>query len=142
MNPRQRLPLILALLAGPALAATAMSAKPQPETAMDPVSRPPPPAVADIVVNGLRYSQVISPRKLGLAAGGGWLVAHDAKTGEQRWTLRIYEVAINPADETDVQEVYFRSMRRVSRKNALTIINERGRSFVVDLDSRQVSAQP
>jgi len=51
-------------------------------------------------------------------------------------------VLIHPADETEVQEVCFRSLRRVADQHALSIVNEAGRSFVVNLDSRQVSALP
>ena len=107
---------------------------------MDHSSRAAPPQVPPVIIDGVRYSQVLNARKLGLDGSCGWLLASDGKTGDRLWTARIYEVHVDPADETDVQEVYFQSMTRVAGRRALAIRNEAGKAFVIDLDTRQVSA--
>ena len=131
------------LLAGglllPCLAATCVAASPNKESTMDQRSRAAPPQVPPVVIDGVRYSQVLSGRKLGLDGNAGWLMASDAKSGDRLWTARIYEVIIDPADEADVQEVYFRSMARVPGKKALTIRDERGRGYEIDVETRQVT---
>jgi hypothetical protein len=116
-------------------------AKPQ-EKVMDRISRPPPPDVAPVEIDGVVYAQVLNARKLGLPNAFGYLKAEDSKTGTRQWVQKVYEIKINPADETDVQEVYFRSLVRVPGRRALRIENEAGAKFVVDLDTRQVTAEP
>lgn len=123
----------------PALAAAPAAAAPHTEVIMDHRSRPAPPQVPAIVIDGLSYAQVLNARRLGLSGPCGWLVATDAKTGERKWTQQIYTTVIDPADETDVQEVYFQSMTRIKGRRALEIRNEAGRVFVIDLDIRAVS---
>lgn len=109
---------------------------------MDHSSRAAPPQVPPVVIDGIRYSQVIDGRRQGVGDHGGWLLASDAKTGATLWTAQVYEVHIDPADETDVQEVYFETMTRVAGKKALAIRNEMGNSFVIDVETRQVTPAP
>ncbi len=108
------------------------------ESHMNHASRGAPPKVLPIVIDGVRYSQVLNARRIGVDAGGGWMMASDDKTGERLWTLCVYEVTIDPADETGVQEVFFKSMTRIARRHALLIVNEDDAAFEVDLDTRQV----
>jgi hypothetical protein len=115
---------------------------PQQETIMydaDRPSRPPPPSVPPVLIDGIRYVQLTNPRPVGLAPGGGWLVAVDAKTGEPLWSLRVYDNQSDPADEADVQLVFFRSMKRVRGERSLEIENERGEKFRVDLATRSAT---
>ena len=105
-------------------------------TDADRPSRPPPPSVAPVLIDGVRFVQLTNPGPVGLAPGGGWLVAADAKTAEPLWSLRVYGNAADAGDETDVQQVFFRSMKRVRGERALEIENERGKSFRVDLATR------
>lgn len=110
---------------------------------MDNASRGAPPRVPPVVIDGIRYSQVLSPRRVGIDAyGGGWMVAHDDRTGEQLWTLRVYEIVFNLDDEIDVQETYFERMDRVHGRRELLVRNERGDRFLVDVDTRTASAVP
>ena len=109
---------------------------------MDRSSRPAPPKVAPITMDGVRYSQVLNARKHGLPGGAGWLMASKPDSGEVLWTLQVYKVHIDPADETDVQEVYFSSMERVKGRRALKIRNEAGQSFIVDVATREVTPLP
>jgi hypothetical protein len=122
----------------PCLAVPCSAAASNKDSTMDQQSRSAPPHVAPIVIDGVRYSQLIDSGRLGLSNHGGWLLASDAKSGAHLWTAQVYEVHIDPADETDVQEVYFETMTRVAGKKALAIRNESGKAFVIDLETRQV----
>ncbi len=137
------LPLLVAgSLLLPCMGAPCGTPTPNKESTMEQHSRAAPPQVPPVVIDGIRYSQVLNGRKLGLASNAGWLMASDAKSGERLWTARIYEVRIDPADEADVQEVqevHFQSMTRVAGRKALAIHDEAGRSFVIDVDTHQVS---
>jgi len=94
-------------------------------------SRIPPPTVAPVSLGGIRYEQV----KNGLLAGfdqmGGLLAAYDESTGEQLWTLKVYDNLREPTKEGDVQDVFFKSMTLRPDGNLL-IENESGARFVVD----------
>jgi glucose dehydrogenase len=108
---------------------------------MDSMSRPPPPEVPPIDIDGVRYSQVMDPEALKLSGRCGYLLATDIHSGKVAWVLQVYTVKFDTRDEIDVQEVYFESMQRVGQQRALRIVNEASQVFVVDLDSRQVQAQ-
>ena len=72
-------------------------------------------------------------------AGSDRMMASDDKTGVRLWTLRVYEVVIDPAEETDVHERCFKTMTRIAGRRALLFVNERGAGFEVDFDARQVT---
>lgn len=137
--------LLMCLLTGPLAASTASAQTPAPtppqELRMDSISRPAPRKIPDLLIKGRRYSQVLNPAKLGLSGQGGWLLASDAASGERCWTLRVYEPRINPADESDVQELFFRSMEQLKGRHALRIVNEAGQAFIVDLETQAVSPE-
>jgi hypothetical protein len=112
------------------------------EKPMDGISRAPPPDVAPIAIDGVIYAQVLNARTLGMPVSCGYLKAEDSKTGASQWLQKIYDVKTNPADETDVQEVYFRRLERVPGQRVLRIENEAGGRFTLNIDTRQVTAEP
>lgn len=136
---RRRTLLFAASLVLCGFAAPAGAPSPIKEHPMDQASRGAPPKVPPVVIDGVRYSQVLNARRIGIDAGSGWMMASDEKSGERLWTLRVYEVVIHPDDETDVQETYFTSMSRIAGRRALLIRNESHQAFEVDVDTRQVT---
>lgn len=102
-------------------------------------SRPPAPDVPPVEHNGVRYSQVMDGRALGLEQSTGYLRATHIATGEDQWVLRVYELVSDPGLEQDVQEIYFRSMVLEPESNALLIEREFGGTFRVDLHERVVT---
>jgi hypothetical protein len=112
------------------------------EKPMDRISRPPPPDVAPVEIDGVVYAQVLNARKLGMPVAFGYLKAEDSKTGTRQWLQKVYDVKINPADETDVQEVYFRRLERVPGQRALRIENEAGGKFTINIDTHKVTVEP
>jgi hypothetical protein len=112
------------------------------EKPMDRNSRPPPPDVAPVEIDGVIYAQVLNACKLGMPVAFGYLKAEDSKTGARQWLQKVYDVKINPADETDVQEVYFRRLEPVPGQRALRIENEAGGKFTINIDTHKVTVEP
>ncbi len=102
-------------------------------------SRPPAPEVPPVEHQGIRYSQVMSGRARGLDQATGYLLATNMESGEDLWTLKVYEVPTDPDLEQDVQEIYFQSMKLEPETNSLLIEREFGGKFRVDLENRKVT---
>ncbi|MEO3432651.1 hypothetical protein [Inquilinus sp. CAU 1745] len=100
-------------------------------------SRPPPPSVAPLVRDGVRYEQVMNATILGERQVGGFLAAIDDRSGERLWTLKIYDVAADPVMEGDVQDVFFTRMAWAD--GVLEIENEAGDRYKVDPKTRAVT---
>ena len=100
-------------------------------------SRIPPPKVAPVVLNSIRYAQVAGREWVDGQVGG--LLAAYAAGDEMLWTLKVYDNRRQPDLEGDVQDVFFRSMS-VEADGRLRIVNERGDVFLVDVNTRSVTA--
>lgn len=98
-----------------------------------------PPDVPPVHLGGVVYSQAEDGRDVGADQVGGVLVAADERTGEPLWVLPVYANPVDPALEADVQWVYFASMS-VDADGRLRIVNEAGKTFLVDVRTRQVVA--
>lgn len=95
------------------------------------MSRKPPEHVDPVVIDGVRYEQVMNATRYGFDEAPGYLRAVREADGVQLWIKQIYALDIDPERERDVQEVYFRSMS-VGEDGMILIENERGRKFSVD----------
>lgn len=107
-------------------------------------SRPSAPLVADIEHQGMRYAQDKHDDRAG-DQPGGYLVAIDAKTGDRKWRLKVYEVPDGRTLGRPTMARYFRSMRLSADGSALEIENESGGVYRVDLAARtstQVGGPP
>lgn len=96
-------------------------------------SRPPPPKVAAIEHNGVRYEQDMLSYRFGGTQPGGYLVAVDMASGERLWMLKVYEVTLHEAAGVSTPGRYFRSMRRLPGREELEIESEVGGKYLVDL---------
>lgn len=101
-------------------------------------SRSPPPRVAPIVHDGVRYEQVMNAIPLGEDQATGFLAAFDEGTDERLWTLKIYDVRRDPAIEADVQDIFFTRME-MTGDGRLAIENEAGNRYEVDPKARTVT---
>ncbi len=129
--PRQATPAASAAAASAAAAAThSVSADRLPAPVVPPVER-----------NGVVYAQAENGRDLGLAQVGGVLVASEAGGGKRLWTLAVYPNPIDTRQEADAQWIFFRAMA-FDADGRLRIVNEAGKSFLVDVGTRQVTPAP
>jgi outer membrane protein assembly factor BamB len=91
-----------------------------------------PPDVPPVRHGGVVYSQDDD-------GPGGVLVASDEDTGKPLWTLKVYDTTIDPALEADAQWVFFAAMT-LDQDGRLRIVNEAGRTFLVDVHTRKIAA--
>jgi outer membrane protein assembly factor BamB len=91
-----------------------------------------PPDVPPIYHGGVIYSQDED-------GPGGLLLASDEDTGKPLWTLRIYDVDIDESYEADAQWVFFAAMT-LDADGRLRIVNVAGKTFLVDVTTRQIAA--
>ena len=101
-------------------------------------SRAAPPLVPPVTHAGIRYEQLDDERLPGIDPDANYVVARDAGSNTVLWTLQICRTEVVPGLETDVQAVYFKSMRLSADSAQLLIEDEIGRHFVVDLAARAV----
>ena len=98
-----------------------------------------PPKVAPVTVDGLRIEAIHWGRSRGLGQNGGYIVAFDPKTGQELWTLKVYDIVYDPKMEEDVQDVFIEKMK--AGGGTLLITDEKGRRYRVDVKARSVAAQ-
>lgn len=103
--------------------------------------RLPPPDVPPVLRDGVIYTQADDGRNAGLAQARGVLLASDAASGKLLWALAVYPDDVDPKQEADVQWVFFRSMA-FDPDGRLRIVNEAGKTFLVDVKRRTVSPAP
>ena len=102
-------------------------------------SRLPPVYVAPVTIDGVRYAPRTGEESVDGQAGG-ILGAYDA-AGQLLWTLKVYDNRRQPGLEGDVQDVFFSAMT-LAPYGRLRIVNERGDIFLVDVNTRTVTALP
>ncbi|WNG40106.1 hypothetical protein F0U61_45310 [Archangium violaceum] len=120
-----RLSLVLSAVMATAVLAQENVPMPQPPSA----SRTAPPVIAPITRDGVRYESRWSHR--------GVLFAVDEKSGKPLWQVEVYKYLVDEQVETDIQEVYFKSMTLDANGEALLIEDERGVRHQVDLKTRK-----
>jgi hypothetical protein len=103
--------------------------------------RLPPAVIPPLERKGVRYTQAESGRDLGLDQVGGVLVASAADSGKRLWVLAVYPNPIDPKQEADAQWIFFKSMA-FDPDGRLRIVNEAGKAYLVDVDTRKVSPAP
>lgn len=103
--------------------------------------RLPAPDVPPVVRDGVRYAQAEDGRDVGLDQVGGVLVASDADNGKQLWALAVYGNRIDPKQEADAQWIFFTSMDFDSDGH-LRIVNEAGKTFLVDVKTHKIVPVP
>lgn len=92
--------------------------------------------VTAVAFKGIEYSAPTF--KKGFDSTMGIVFATSKATGEILWHKQVYQVDIDPNLEGDVQTVYIKSLKR--KGNHLIIVNERDKSFKMNLKTQEVSA--
>lgn len=100
-------------------------------------SRLPPAKIAPVALSGVRYAQIAGKESVD-GQVGGLLAAYNLQD-EVLWTMKVYDNRRRPELEGDVQDVFFRSMS-AEPDGRLRIVNERSKTFLVDVKTRSVTA--
>jgi hypothetical protein len=101
--------------------------------------RTPPAPVKPVTHKGVRYEAVHWGKARGLDQNGGYLAAVDDRSGEELRLLRVYRVAYDDEMEPDKQDVFITRLTRRLGSNTLTVENERGERYRVDLQTGKVA---
>lgn len=96
-----------------------------------------PPDVEPVTLNGVRYEALHWGREHGLEQNGGYVVAMDAVSGHELWTARVYQIEYVPKLETDVQDIFIKSLAPTEGGKQLLVTDERGRKFLLDLPTHE-----
>lgn len=100
-----------------------------------------PPDIDPVVIGKVRYEVVHWGKERGLKQNGGYIAAVDASNNKELWLLKVYDVAYNPDLEGDVQDVFIVSMSKGFFSGKLYIEDEKGRSFIIDPDTRGIEQE-
>jgi outer membrane protein assembly factor BamB len=139
--------LVAALFLGPSIlaAATTCAVADQPLGAVaddaPKAKRAGPPKVAPVAMGELEFAAIPWGKARGLGQNGGYVAAIDRATGKELWTLKVYDVRYDPALEGDVQDVFIKSLAKSASGRELIVTDERGRSYLVDPQTRSVRPQ-
>lgn len=94
--------------------------------------------VPAVTIDNLRFEVIHWGKDRGFAQNGGYIAAFDKTTGEEVWALKIYDIVYDPDLESDVQDLFIKSMKKSWFGNKLKITDERGRKYTVDTNTRTV----
>ncbi len=97
-----------------------------------------PDPVEPVSRKGVRYEALHWGKERGLGQNGGYVAAIDEATGEELWLLKIYDVVYDDDMEDDKQDLFISSLKLSRWRDRLTVRDERGGRYVVDLATRTV----
>lgn len=131
---RRRSAAAVATLAIAALAGVACGKAPSSAVAA-PVAkkRAAPDPVDPVVIGSVRFEAPPWGKAQGLGQNGGIVVAHDAASGAELWSTKVYIIAYKPDMEADKQDVFIIDMKASADGKALLVADDRGRRWRLDL---------
>jgi hypothetical protein len=91
-------------------------------------------AVGQVMVSAPHFAQID-----GVPIRGGVLEARDSRTGKVVWSVQVYKTKYDSKLETDVQDVFIKTLSHDAIHELLILSDERGRVFVVDLKTHKVT---
>jgi hypothetical protein len=97
-----------------------------------------PPEVPPVTVGRMRIEAMHWGKDRGLGQNGGYIAAFDRASGNELWTLKVYDVHYDPKMESDVQDIFIKSMSKSFFGQKLKITDEHDRRYVIDLDTQKV----
>ncbi len=103
--------------------------------------RVPPPVVPPVIRDGVRYAQAEDGHAVGHNQVGGVLIATAVDTRKRLWTLPVYGNPIDPKQEADAQWRFFTSMA-FDPDGMLRVVNEAGKTFLVDVKAQKSTPVP
>lgn len=96
------------------------------------------PEPAPVSLGGIRYEALPWGKARGLGQNGGFIVAIDEATGQEKWLLKIYDVVYDHDMEEDKQDIFI-SRLELESENMLHITNEREDHYLVNIETQSVT---
>lgn len=97
--------------------------------------RPPEP-VPPVIADGIRYEAPFAGTTVGIAQDGGVVAAYREETGELLWAVSVYAPDEDVEDENG--DVFITEMVADESRGVLTIKNQMGNLYELDLNTRAV----
>ncbi len=98
-----------------------------------------PKPLTPLKLNGVRYVEIRDARARGFNQPGGVVAAIDEKSGQELWSVLVYQTVYDEREESDVQDVYITRIELGTDGLTLLITNERHQRFAVNLADHTVS---
>lgn len=98
--------------------------------------------VAPVEAAGIRYEVLRGARSRGFNQNGGIIAAIDVASGNELWTLAVYQNSYDAKEEADVQDRYIIEMTLSKDQKQLLIKGEDKHSYAVDLGDRSITVVP
>ncbi len=92
-----------------------------------------------VSLKGVRYEVLRGGRGRGLGQNGGLVAAIREDTGEELWVLKVYGISYDDDLEADKQDILITDLAVSRWSNKLTVRNERGERYDVDLNTLEVA---
>lgn len=102
------------------------------------MSREEPSDVDPVSADGIRYEAVHWGKAIDLGQNGGYVRAVDARTEQELWTQKVYDIDYTRDMEPDRLDVFITRLVLSDDARTLTIDDENGRTWVLDLVTRTV----
>jgi hypothetical protein len=100
-----------------------------------------PEPVAPVSFDGRRYEAIHFGKARGLEQNGGYVAAIDEASGRELWVQRIYRIRYDRGIEADKQDVFITGLTRAPGAHTLSIENERGARYRLDVRTRKVTPE-
>ena len=107
-------------------------------TAISLAKRSGPADVKPIIAGDYIYTVPHWSGENGTMQNGGYIQVLDAKTGVEVWGVQIYKTQYDDNLEKDVQDVFILRMKINFSNTVLTVIDELGRQYEIDLKTKKV----
>ncbi len=95
--------------------------------------RPGPVQVPDVVFEGVNYSVLHFAVENGTGQNGGYVQASEVSTGKRIVGKKIYSTSYNSSMESDVQDVFIKSMAIDRVNRVLVVVDEKGDVYRLEL---------
>lgn len=104
-------------------------------------SHPSPPQVVPIEHGGVRYEQDVARQSRPDAERGGWLVAKNAGSGKQLWSVQLYGNPYDAESPVGSPPRWFQRMHLTADRASIEIEDDIGTKFLVNLATHAVTVQ-
>ncbi len=96
------------------------------------------PEPVPVSLGGIRYEVLPWGKARGFGQNGGFIVAIDEATGEEKWILKIYDVLYTHDMEEDKQDIFISELE-VESEYLLHVVNEREEHYLVNIETQSVT---
>ena len=102
--------------------------------------RPGPTEIKPLIAGEYVYTVPHWSSENGTKQNGGYIRVLDAKTGVEAWSLQVYKTKYKSDLERDIQDVFITDIEIDISNTVLTVKDELGRRYEIDLKTKKVQS--